>query len=78
MDIKQYLDSTYLKTSEQSLISEKENDEIVKAAIKQNNSAINHLDYSLLKDRNLKSLQMKWEIISQLLRWSATAQEFYQ
>jgi len=33
MDIKQYLDSTYLKTSEQSLISEKENDEIVKAAI---------------------------------------------
>ena len=33
MNIKQYLDSTYLKTAEQSLISEKENVEIVKAAI---------------------------------------------
>ena len=33
MNIKQYLDSTYLKTAEQSLISEDENIEIVKAAI---------------------------------------------
>lgn len=33
MDIKQYLDSTYLKTAEQSLITEQQNVEIVKSSI---------------------------------------------
>lgn len=33
MDIKQYLDSTYLKTAEQALITEEKNVEIVKSAI---------------------------------------------
>lgn len=35
MDIKQYLDSTYLKTAEQAQLSEVENESIVKAAIQE-------------------------------------------
>ena len=35
MDIKQYLDSTYLKTAEQAGISEQENEKIVTATVQE-------------------------------------------